>query len=472
MTPASPRRLTVLVAPMALLVAAVPAHASAATLRTSAPAPVVTSFSPAKAEVGDVLTVRGRGLRSSKRRTTVAFRRAGGKVVFAPATAVTATRLKVRVPATLAAQMPVVGGVTRSAVFQLRVLTTRFGKAYTAVKASPMIGPDGSMAKAAVTPTPVAAPTPSPTATASPTSAPQTVDPQTLSPVVAPATPQALDPAVVPVEPAGPTAPPCVATDDAGDADGDLLSNGDERRIKTDPCAADSDGDTISDYFEQRSAQDLNSAALPYPGKRPYPNPLDATDATTDFDGDGLTLDEEQLAWVKTGAPRTLTYSDGTQNTGGPAAIGTVAGTDLDGDGTLSDDEKDLDRDGLTNWDETHGRATPAWWVGTYKLETPYVDRSYAALDFVDPDVDGDGLADGIDDEDHDGFTNVAELARPDDWRDTYVSTTHPGTNPRARVNPFNPCKPFFSSTCHRHPAIGAYPDLEDWASPVYADGP
>ncbi len=45
------------------------------------------------------------------------------------------------------------------------------------------------------------------------------------------------------------------------------------------PCKLDTDGDGVSDGFEYESALDLNSRALPYAGKKPYPNPLDGSDA-------------------------------------------------------------------------------------------------------------------------------------------------------------------------------------------------
>jgi hypothetical protein len=41
---------------------------------------------------------------------------------------------------------------------------------------------------------------------------------------------------------------------------------------------------------------------LPYPGKRPYPNPLDGNDAATDYDGDGLRGYLEHQLWQKFGA--------------------------------------------------------------------------------------------------------------------------------------------------------------------------
>jgi hypothetical protein len=33
-------------------------------------------------------------------------------------------------------------------------------------------------------------------------------------------------------------------------------------------------------------------------------------------------------------------------------------------------------------------------------------------------------------------------------------------------VQPFNPCKPVWSKTCHLHPPFGYYDKDEDWAGP------
>ena len=154
---------------------------------------------------------------------------------------------------------------------------------------------------------------------------------------------------------------------------------------------------------------------LPYPGKRPYPNPLDPTDANIDYDGDGLTLSEEYRLWATPGVrqprrlhqrarpelqrrrpdhrtdgrpaharqrvhqPRCSRSSTSTAtarwtaqelmaldfNKNGTVSDREVAYMDTDqvmgipdGQGVLSDDEKDADHDGLTNYDETHGRMT------------------------------------------------------------------------------------------------------------------
>jgi hypothetical protein len=59
------------------------------------------------------------------------------------------------------------------------------------------------------------------------------------------------------------------------------------------------------------------------------------------------------------------------------------------------------------------------------------------------------------------------------DWAQTYTSTLYPfpatpgHTNPLARVNPYNPCKPVYSDACHNPAPIGYYEPGEDWANNV-----
>jgi hypothetical protein len=109
-------------------------------------------------------------------------------------------------------------------------------------------------------------------------------------------------------------------------------------------------------------------------------------------------------------------------------------------------------------------------------LETPYpdADHRFVQPSFVDPDTDGDGLLDGNDDQDHDGYPNWFEVSRPADWLTDYTSTVHPWhsgsparENPLARVNPYNPCKPIYSAACHNPSPLGYYGVDEDWASDV-----
>lgn len=265
---------------------------------------------------------------------------------------------------------------------------------------------------------------------------------------------------------ASPILSPVVA--DPDDADGDTLKDSIERKVGTNLLNADSDGDGIEDGFEYFSAKDLNGASLPFPGKRPYPNPLDPADADIDHDGDGLTLANEFRAWRFTGRPFPLSYSDGNPFTRGQPL----------------DSNKDVDGDGVSNFVEVAGPLSgPEWWaafVTDNKCSANYVESRYpgplyTGLSFVDPDSDGDGVPDGADDIDHDGLTNAEEgqFRRPD-WCQVYVSTGpgsqtgEPNADRYARHDPFNPCKPVYSQACHQFVPLNYYANtdtyIEDWA--------
>jgi hypothetical protein len=389
--------------------ARLPALHAAAADRTapavSTPLPTIKSVKPLRLAIGDTLTIVGRHFLPGKGRNTVVFFRDGAPAVFLRAGTATKTRMKVTLTSKLGRWLTVRNNGDRAPTrFRLRVLARRFGARFTPRRLSPLVLPAPSRRSGG-----------------------------------------------------GPSAPTCTlasatAAPDA-DADGDGLSNALELRIKTDPCQADSDGDSIPDGYEYESALDYNSRALPYPGKRPYPNPLDPSDANTDYDGDGLTMADEHAAWVMYGhSSFPLNYSDGTQTSGGPVAVTpATAWEDINRDGFLTDDEKDVDGDGLTNWDEAHGRMVPAWWQEAYPSEVAYT-LTYLQTDWLDPDTDGDTLPDGADDVDHDGYANASEIDR--------VATGQ-------WVQPFNPCLPDPTSpVCAKHPPFDAvYPPF---AAPGY----
>jgi hypothetical protein len=154
------------------------------------------------------------------------------------------------------------------------------------------------------------------------------------------------------------------------DDDNDLLVDTIELTIGTNVCLMDTDNDDASDFYEYTVAYQYNGGpTLPYPGLRPYPNPLFAGDAGKDFDGDGLTVHGEYRAWQYTGLMSHF-YSDADQ--------------DSDNDGKL-DGAEDEDMDLLPNL-------------------TELIDfQGERDLNWLKPDTDGDGLCDGLDDQDHDG---------------------------------------------------------------------
>ena len=387
-----PRGTRTLMPALALLLAL--ATAPAAHAGTS---PTIKSISPLKAAIGDKLTITGTGFIPGKQKDIVVFKRDGKPAVFVKADSATSTKIVVTVADKLIPFLNDSGGSPQVQTFRLRVLAKRLGVAFTAKSQSPQIGPAGS----------------------------------------------------------GGAVPGCKPqiNSDTVDSDNDGLSDALEHKIGTDPCRMDTDGDGIPDGYEYESALDLNNRALPYPGKRPYPNPLDGTDANVDYDGDGLTMADEYALWMyTTGGKFPLTYSDGTQDTGGPTLVTPdTQALDLNGDGILEDGEKDADGDGLSNWDELHGRMTPGWWAATFSGETPFYGAAgtqvMSGVSATDPDSNGDGVPDGQDDQDHDGFTNLQELDR---------HTAIFGSS-NLWVNPYNPCLPDpHSRTCTMHPPISA----------------
>jgi hypothetical protein len=96
----------------------------------------------------------------------------------------------------------------------------------------------------------------------------------------------------------------------------------------------------VPDGFEYQSALDLNSVALPFPDKRPVPEPARQGGRGPDFDGDGMRLVEEFRAWNVTGRPV-------------PAEL--LGRHAAHGRHRPERRRKDADADGLSNFDELSG---------------------------------------------------------------------------------------------------------------------
>jgi hypothetical protein len=374
--------------------------AGTAVAKSAVKYPVITKVTPMKVGVGDLLTIKGKGFRAGKNKNTVVFKRSGQRAVFVKAEVATTTAITLHVPLKLQAYMQLTDNQPVPSVFAIRIIAKRFGQKFTPRKLSPTVGPAGTG-----------------------------------------------------ITPPGVTPPSlyeqCLATAQAnpsGDEDKDSLTNALEKSVGTDPCRVDTDTDGMADGWEYQSAIDLNSRALPYPGKKPWPNPLDPTDLNSDFDGDGLKAWQEFAAWQYVGGTflpdGTIgAYSDGTQNTGGPvptAGNSALQRLDQNSDGNLTDDDRDADNDGLSNMVEFNNEGTQKYWVDRYKEEKPYIARLFAEPNPLDPDSDGDGVLDGADDQDVDGYDNFTEMELARDRSALFV-------------NPYNPCLPDpYSITCSR----------------------
>ena len=407
------------VRPLLLLSAAVLAilaPVASADAATTTKYPSVTKIDPLNLGIGETMTVTGRGFVPGKNKNTVVFKRDKKRAIFAKAVSATSTKLKVVVPEKVRPFLNTRQGAGVPTKFRIRILARRFGKRYTALDVSP------------------------------------TIAPSPLNPVDGPGT--------TPVGPAGgPPAPPSDCDQDGQfddvdiDDDNDHMSDIFEQAIGTDPCKLDTDGDSLSDFWEYESALDLNLRALPYPGKRPYPNAL-FPDLNVDYDGDGMVAWQEHAMWVRYGNMGTvLNYSDGTQTS--------------DPNDPTTDDDRDIDGDGIGNWNEANGPGRRGWWHLMYDDEKDY-EVVYADLDFLDPDTDGDGRVDGDDDVDHDGYTNAQEVDRGAPLPDKYDASLP--AMPRW-IQMFNPCLPDPESpTCSLHPPLPlseSYPPFSVLGFPV-----
>jgi hypothetical protein len=496
------------------LVVSVPAAPAA---KKKAAKPSITRVMPMRISVGARLTILGKNFKGSAQDNTVVFRAPNGRSAFAKPRRASRGKLVVVVPGAVSRLLGGSPSNPKPTRMKLRVLAGQFS-AFTTRRLSPVVtglGSGDAPTGGAPGGSGAGAPAPSGSGGSGGSGGGGTAD---------------------------------VSCPTSADHDGDMVSNTLEAEIKTDPCLADTDGDGVQDGYEYKSAVDLNNdeyqepnQSLPYPGKRPYPNPLDPSDAAIDFDGDSLVLSTEQSLWLIASTPATrtlptpLSYSDGLQhsiyehrpgegdrrfpaleaagyhaqadfttwaagagyrfnlhvpdpsatyqgvyvevdlfdsNLDGDETPAEALSYDLDGNGYLSDEERDEDADGLINFDEDRGRVRADWWTSCYPAEAPYY-IAYSDTDVADPDTDGDGVRDGADDQDHDDVPNLMELSRiaasspPQDDRELQQDCVlaesienmfedmdppyylHAGAY--GRVNPFNPCLPVtHSRTCSR----------------------
>lgn len=184
---------------------------------------------------------------------------------------------------------------------------------------------------------------------------------------------------------------------DADDDDNDGLTNGEERKLGTNPENPDTDGDGLKDGEEV---------------KRYKTNPLQ-----TDTDGDGLS-DGDEVFTYKTDPAKSDTDGDGLSDGDEVLKYRTdPLKLDTDGDG-LTDGEEvskynadplkvDTDGDGLSDWDE----------LKTYNTDP------------TKPDSDGDGLTDS--DEIRNYHTNPMKS-------DTDGGGVNDGVEVQRRTNPLN----------------------------------
>lgn len=487
----------------------VPATAGAATKKT----PVITKVTPKEAYVGSKLTITGKNFTRGKAKNSVLFRRDNGKALFVKADVATTKKLTVVVPKTLEKYMLTKGGQPVATRFRVRVLAAKLTKSFTSANSSPLIGPeratgDGNSGGAGV-------PT-APDGDCDGDGIKNGVDPDDDNDLL----PDALELKL--------GLDPC-----SGDTDGDGVEDGFEYQSAIDlnnddyqspnvaiphpykapypnPLFKDADNDydgdgltLIEEYKLWKYTYEVNHTAtrtlapLSYSDGSQYSlsalaggigvrQPTMTTAAYTPpqafrawanaagygrpllyaLTGPHVRVDYDLFDMDRDGIVRTAPYGDQLR--------AEATWWDYDFDLYVSDDERDEDADGLTNYEESGGGPmSPGFWKACYSTEGEYPIK-YPGTKPYDADSDGDGILDGADDQDFDDVPNIMELSRNMAGNWPLAGSCDPGLTPydsnipwKARVNPFNPCLPDPNSrTCQRHPVLGGpeYPPYQkEW---------
>ena len=478
----------------------VPAAAGAATAQSSAKkakSPSITRVSPMNTTIGQTMTIKGRYFVRGRNKNSVVFKRDGGKAVFIKADVATAKLIKVKLTAKLTGSLATRNGAAVPTRFRVRVLSKKLGKRFTAARRSPVIGPF-------VAPVPASQKAASDDGDCDGDGVKNGVESDDDGDLLSDGSEQGLK------------TDPC-----KGDTDGDGVGDGyeyqsardlndneyrgtqnvvpaPEKRPYSNPLFADAnvdyDGDSLTlgeEHALWKSFRDNDGLdPLIYSDGNQYSIYDRGADGRRPGSArhDPFAKQVEFLNWASSGGYNNVFIDGNSYDLRDFNRSGSVSSAperdgvepdyyrseqfyyDFDSDGKLSDDERDEDADGLTNFDEAHGRLLPGYWSGCYSGETAY-PIAYSGTSHVDADSDGDGIRDGADDQDNDDIPNVMEMSRNaasgrlifgracDDEFAPERSTPGEG-----RVNPFNPCLPDTTSrTCTRHPGFeGAFAPFDD----------
>jgi hypothetical protein len=489
-------------------------------------APVITKVTPKTASVGVKLTITGKNFKRGKGKNSVLFRRDKGKALFVKADVSTTKKLVVVIPKTLEKYMLTKAQAPIPTRFRLRVLAAKLSKKYTSVKTSPVIGPEkpsngnGNSGGAGV-------PT-APDGDCDSDGLLNGVDADDDNDLL----PDALELALLLDPCAGDTDGDGV--EDGYEYQSAIDLNNDDYQhpnasipypAKTpypNPLFKDADRDYDGDglvlseeYKLWKYTYEVNHTATRTLSPLSYSDGLQYSLSYLSG-GNGVRTPSMTVAayrppqnfraWAaSSGYATPMLFDPGSHNprTSNPydlydmdrdGVVTTVARAfdgnpplvphsgkqlsaeatywDMDDDGYVSDDERDEDADGLTNYDEDRGPLTAGWWEACYPEDGKY-PIDYAGTKAYDADSDGDGILDGADDQDFDDVPNIMELSRNMAGNvQRNGSCGGPGAHDpsipaKAYVNPFNPCLPdVWSRTCQRHPVIGGQgyaPFIDNW---------
>jgi hypothetical protein len=471
--------------------------------------PVISKITPRTANVGTKITLTGKNFKPGKAKNSVLFKRDKGKALFVKADVSTTKKLTVVVPKVLEKYMLAKGGLAVPTRFRIRVLADKLSKTYTNDRLSPVIGPEkanggGDASGGAGVPT-------TPDGDCDSDGVKNGVDVDDDNDLL----PDTLE--------LGLLLDPCV-----GDTDGDGVEDGFEYQSAIDlnnddyqhpnyslpypaktaypnPLFKDADKDydgdgldldeeyrlwkytytvnhtatrTLSPLSYSDGAQYSLSVLAGGNGRRTPTMPVADYQPPQAFRAWAAATGYGTVFLPAIGTTRDLYDMDwdgvvSTVPTGFQLrAEATYWNLDASrGDTNVSDDERDEDADGLTNYDEVLGPMTSGWWDACYADEGKY-PITYVGTKPYDADSDGDGILDGADDQDFDDIPNIMELSRnmagnvPRNGSCAGSGTYDASVPRKAYVNPFNPCLPdVHSRTCQRHPMMSApyAPFLDKW---------
>ena len=506
----------------AAVLAALGALAAPATAGAAVKAPVISSITPKSLNVGQKLIIRGKYFRLGKGRNRVLFQRTGGKSLFVRADVSTKVRMTVVIPARLEQYMPQSGGHPVAATFRLRVLTTKLSRRFTTAHDSPLVGPrppkPGTGTGTGTGTTTNGAFCGDPNGDVDGDGIPNQSDPDIDGDLLPNTREESIGTLECNADSDGD------GVEDGYEYQSALDLNNDDYQaannvhpypwkmaypnplFKDANLDYDGDGLTLLDEYDLwRYTYTVNHTAtrtltpLSYSDGTRYS--LSTVDATTgvrsNFKSDAAytppqPLSKSAFGYVvlpPLGDPTLGIFPAGLAHTGSAPQVdlydfdrdGTVTTTDhgdaagnqqdseqyywdYDHNDRVSDDERDEDGDGLTNFDELHGRMTPGYWKSCYADEAAY-PIAYGGTSAFDADSDGDGILDGADDQDFDGVPNLMELSRnmASDRAlvgsfdcDTQGNPPRDPSPAQGRVNPFNPCLPDRrADSCEQHPIFG-----------------
>jgi hypothetical protein len=499
------------VAAAALGALIVPAVADA---KAKPKAPVITKVTPKTAAVGTKLTIKGKYFKRGKAKNSVLFRRDKGKALFVKADVSTTKSLTVVLPGTLEKYMDSKGSVPVATRFRLRVLSAKLSKKWSSGKLSPVISPAKGTGDGSDNSGGAGVPT-APDGDCDGDGVKNGVDPDDDNDLLSDAKELEIG------------TDPCVL-----DTDGDGVEDGFEYKSAIDlnnddyqdpnytvlypvktpypnplfkDAGTDFDGDSLSlltEYKLWKYTYEVNHTATRTLEPMSYSDGTQFSLSVLDngvgrripnMDTGHYPPPQAFAAWADaTGYGRPFLWSlDFTQ----PRAMYQAASLfDVNRNGTVSalettywtmgstdevsDDERDEDGDGLSNYMEDRGPlGSPDWWSSCYANEPPFPIR-FAGTQPFNADSDGDGILDGADDQDFDDVPNLMEISR--NAANGYAGkqgNCKPATgqvslgynkldkeNLKIWVNPFNPCLPDPSArTCPRFIEEPFAPFIDDF---------